>query len=163
MSTNEIVPAPQGAGRRVAPESATVGATRRVDPLRLITQVLALVGVGIAGYLTYVHYTGLTPVCAISHGCETVQSSQWADLAGVPVALLGLISYVVILACSFARGERGLLGGYALTVVAWAFSMYLTYRELFSIHAICSWCVSSAIVLTLLAIVGTVRVLRAEF
>ncbi len=87
----------------------------------------------IAGYLTYVHYAGLHPVCAISHGCETVR-----------------------------RGEGALLAGYALTLVAFAFSLYLTYREIFTIHAICSWCVSSAIVLTLLAIVGTVRVLRFD-
>ena len=154
------VTAPQ-VQRRAAPGSATDGAARPERWLRRATQGLALLGVGIAGYLTYVHYTGLTPVCAISHGCETVQTSQWADLAGVPVALLGLISYLVILGCSLVHGERALLGGYALTVVAWVFSVYLTYRELFSIHAICSWCVSSAIVLMLLTIVGTIRVLRA--
>jgi len=154
------VTAPQ-VQQRAALRSATDGAARSERRLRRATQGLALLGVGIGGYLTYIHYTGLTPVCAISHGCETVQTSQWADLAGVPVALLGLISYVVILACSFVRGERALLGGYALTVIAWVFSMYLTYRELFSIHAICSWCVSSAIVLTLLTVIGTIRVLRA--
>ena len=55
-----------------------------------------------------------------------------------------------------------MLAGHALTLVAFAFSFYLTYREVFSIHAICSWCVSSAIVFTLLAIVGTVRVLRSR-
>jgi hypothetical protein len=58
---------------------------------------LCLAGVGIAGYLTYVHYAGLHPICGISHGCETVQSSSYARLAGIPVALLGLITYVLIL------------------------------------------------------------------
>jgi hypothetical protein len=57
-------------------------------------------------------------------------------------------------------GERPLLSGYALTLIAFAFSTYLTYREIFTIHAICSWCVSSAIVFTLLTIVGTLRILR---
>jgi uncharacterized membrane protein len=161
-SLDHAVPAPLGAERRAVPGSATVGAARLDRLLLWVTRGLALLGVGIGGYLTYVHYTGLTPVCGISHGCETVQTSQWAYLAGVPVALLGLISYVVILGCSFVRDERALLGGYAVTMIGFAFSAYLTYRELFSIHAICSWCVSSAIVLMLLTIVGTVRVWRAE-
>ena len=128
--------------------------------LRRTSQVLGLAGVGIAGYLTYVHYAGLHPVCGISHGCETVQTSRYASLVGVPVALLGSITYVLVLVSLRMGGERPLLGGYALTVVAFVFSAYLTYREVFTIHAICSWCVSSAIVVTLMALVGTVRVLR---
>ena len=130
--------------------------------LRRTSEALGLTGVGIAGYLTYVHYAGLHPVCGISHGCETVQTSSYASLLGVPVALLGLISYALILVSLRMRGERALLGGYALTLIAFAFSVYLTYREVFTIHAICSWCVSSAIVFTLLAIVGAVRVLHVE-
>lgn len=128
--------------------------------LRRISDGLCLLGVGIAGYLTYVHYAGLQPVCEIGHGCETVQTSRYANLLGIPVALLGLITYILILASLRARGERAQLTGYFLTIVAFAFSLYLTYRELFTIHAICTWCVSSAIVLTLLAIVSSWRVLR---
>jgi hypothetical protein len=90
--------------------------------------------VGIAGYLTYVHYAGLQPICGISHGCETVQTSRYANLAGVPVALLGLIVYIGLLASQRLSGERVLLGGYALTLIAFAFSAYLTYRERFTIH-----------------------------
>jgi len=130
--------------------------------LRRTSGTLGLAGVGIAGYLTYVHYAGLHPVCGISHGCETVQTSSYASLLGIPVALLGLITYVLILVSLGMRGERPLLGGYALTSIAFAFSVYLTYREVFTIHAICSWCVSSAIVFTLLAIVATLRVLRVD-
>jgi uncharacterized membrane protein len=130
--------------------------------LRRTSQTLGLAGVGIAGYLTYVHYAGLHPVCGISHGCETVQTSRYAGLLGVPVALLGLITYVLILVSLRMRGDRPLLGGYALTLIGFLFSAYLTYREVFTIHAICSWCVSSAIVFTLMAIVGAVRVLRVD-
>jgi uncharacterized membrane protein len=109
-----------------------------------------------------VHYAGLHPVCGISHGCETVQTSRYASLLGVPVALLGLVTYILILVSLHLRGERPLLGGYALTLIGFLFSVYLIYREVFTIHAICSWCVSSAIVLTFIAIVGTVRVLRVD-
>jgi uncharacterized membrane protein len=130
--------------------------------LRRTSETLGLAGVGIAGYLTYVHYAGLHPICGISHGCETVQTSRYASLLGAPVALLGLITYILILLSLRMRGERALLGGYALTLIAFLFSSYLTYREVFTIHAICSWCVSSAIVFTLLAIVGAVRVLRVD-
>jgi uncharacterized membrane protein len=128
--------------------------------LRRTCETLGLAGVGIAGYLTYVHYAGLRPVCGISHGCETVQTSSYASLLGVPVALLGLLTYILILASLRLRGESPLLGGYALILIGFLFSAYLTYREVFTIHAICSWCVSSAIVFTLMAIFGTVRVLR---
>jgi uncharacterized membrane protein len=126
------------------------------------SEALALVGTGIAGYLTYVHYAGLHPICGISHGCETVQTSTYASLLGVPVALLGLITYVLILVSLRLPDERGVTGGYILTLIGFGFSSYLTYREVFTIHAICSWCVSSAIVFTLLAAVRTIRVLRAD-
>ena len=118
---------------------------------------LCALGVGVAGYLTYVHYAGLQPICGISHGCETVQSSSYASLLGVPVALLGLISYLLIFTSLFLRDERTQLAGYALVVTAFAFSAYLTYREVFTIHAICTWCVSSAVIFALLLILETAR------
>jgi uncharacterized membrane protein len=124
--------------------------------------VLCVGGLSVAGYLTYVHYAGLHPICGISHGCETVQTSSYARLAGIPVALLGLITYALILVSLRIRDGRVQLGGYVLTLIGFGFSAYLTYREVFTIHAICSWCVSSAIVFTLLAILGTVRVLRLD-
>jgi uncharacterized membrane protein len=130
--------------------------------LRRTSEALGLAGVGIAGYLTYVHYAGLHPICGISHGCETVQTSRYAGLVGIPVALLGLVTYVLILVSLRMRSEQALLGGYALTVIAFLFSAYLSYREVFTIHAICSWCVSSAIVFTLMAIVGGVRIVRVD-
>jgi uncharacterized membrane protein len=128
--------------------------------LRRASVTLSGCGIGIAGYLTYVHYAGLHPVCGISHGCETVQTSIYASLAGLPVALLGLVTYVLILGTLRRQGENGFLAGYILTLVGFGFSVYLTYREVFTIHAICSWCVSSAIVFMLLAVVGTLRARR---
>ena len=128
--------------------------------LARVSVALTVAGIGIAGYLTYVHYAGLRPLCGISHGCETVQTSSYAYLAGIPVALLGLLAYVLVLAGLVA--SRGFVAAYALTLVGFGFSAYLTYREVFTIHAICSWCVSSAIVFTLLTAVNTMRALRAD-
>ena len=105
--------------------------------LRGTSTTLTLGGVGIAGYLTYVHYAGLNPVCGISHGCETVQTSSYAYLAGIPVALLGLLTYLLLLITLRRQGDNALLTGYVLTLVGFGFSLYLTYREVFTIHAIC--------------------------
>lgn len=122
--------------------------------------VLALAGMGIAGYLTYVHYAELSPVCTTG-GCERVQQSRYAKLAGVPVPLIGLIGYVAIFASLLVRGELARLATAFMAIGGFAFSVYLTYLELFEIDAICQWCVASAVVMTLIAIVATIRVLRA--
>jgi uncharacterized membrane protein len=82
--------------------------------LRGASTTLTLGGVGIAGYLTYVHYAGLHPVCGISHGCETVQTSSYAYLAGIPVALLGLFTYVLILITLRRQGDNALFTGSSL-------------------------------------------------
>jgi uncharacterized membrane protein len=123
--------------------------------------VLALVGIGIAAYLTYVHYRGLSPICAIDHGCEKVQSSRYAKVGGVPVPLIGLIGYVAIFASLLVRGEAARLATAGMAIGGFAFSMYLTALELFEIHAICQWCVGSAIVMTAIAVLATIRALRA--
>jgi uncharacterized membrane protein len=127
--------------------------------LRTISVVLAVLGLGIAAYLTYVHYEGLKVLCLSSGGCETVQASRYAKLGGVPVALIGLIGYVSILVALAVPGETGALATLGLVVVGWGFSAYLTYRELFTIDAICQWCVGSAVILTLLLVVSVIRFL----
>jgi uncharacterized membrane protein len=123
--------------------------------------VLAILGVGIAGYLTYVHYANVDAVCNIAHGCHKVQTSQYAKLAGVPVALFGLLGYVGILAALLIPGENGRMAAALLALIGFGFSMYLTYRELFTIDAICQWCVGSAVLMTGLAVVCVWRLLRA--
>jgi uncharacterized membrane protein len=128
--------------------------------LQRVGVVLAVLGLGVAGYLTYVHYAGITPVCNIAHGCAKVQSSQYAELAGVPVALLGLIGYVGILAALLVPGETARMAAALMAVVGFGFSAWLTYVEIEKIEAICQWCVASAVIMTALALVSAVRVLR---
>ena len=128
--------------------------------LRTTGFVLVVLGIGIAGYLVYVHYADINPICNIAHGCHKVQTSAYAKLAGVPVALLGLIGYVVILGALIFDGEIGRMIAALTALVGFGFSMYLTYRELFTIDAICQWCVASAILMTGLAVVCTWRLLR---
>jgi uncharacterized membrane protein len=130
--------------------------------LRIAILVLSLIGIGIAGYLTYVHYEGLKVLCLSSGGCETVQASRYAKLDGVPVAVLGLLGYIGILGSLMIRGELGRIAGFAIALTGFAFSLYLTYRELFTIKAICQWCVASAVLMTILAVLTAIRVLREQ-
>jgi uncharacterized membrane protein len=131
--------------------------------LRAAIAALALVGVAIATYLTYVHYADVKALCvAGGGGCEKVQTSEFAKLAGIPVAVLGLIGYVLILASLWVRSEAGAVAGALLALAGFGFSAYLTYRELFTIDAICQWCVASAIVMTALAVLTVWRLLRIE-
>ena len=69
------------------------------------------IGLGVAAYLTYVHYEGIKPVCGLGGDCEKVQTSEWSKLAGVPVALLGLLGYAAILATLFVEREEALIAG----------------------------------------------------
>ncbi|HEU4656995.1 MAG TPA: vitamin K epoxide reductase family protein [Capillimicrobium sp.] len=121
----------------------------------IVMAVLAALGAAVAGYLTTVHYADAAPICALSGGCEKVQSSRYAELGGVPVALIGLAGYASILASlAVARGERGRLARAGMTAIGTGFSLYLTYLELFVIDAICQWCVASAAIMTALFVLA---------
>jgi uncharacterized membrane protein len=125
--------------------------------------VLAIVGLGVAGYLTFVETQNVAAVCGPVGDCNTVQSSPYARLFGVlPVGVLGLAGYVAILAAwAVGRYSRGSLAGYApLLLFAMAlfgvlFSIYLTYLELAVILAVCAWCLTSAMIMALLLVLCT--------
>jgi uncharacterized membrane protein len=126
--------------------------------------VLTAIGICLAGYLTYIHYSGTTPPCSIKgNPCSQVQKSQYSLLAGVPVALIGLLGYIAILGSLLApESERARFVTAALTVGGFGFSAYLTYRELFTLHKICEWCVSSAVLVTVIMCLAAWRFLRGE-
>ena len=132
--------------------------------LRVTLIVLAAVGVALAAYLTYLHYSGTTPPCSIKgNPCSQVQKSRYSELAGVPVALIGLIGYILILGSLLAgEDERSRLATMALTLGGLGFSAYLTYRELFTLHKICEWCVGSAILMTIMTCLALWRFLRGD-
>src|SRR3981081_3700651 len=96
--------------------------------LRIAMLVLAAVGLGLASYLTYVHYSGIKPACSLGGSCEKVQTSAYSHLAGVPVALMGLIGYVTILALLLApESETTRFATVAGTSSGCGFSPQLTY------------------------------------
>ena len=140
---------------------------------RMLIALLALCGVFLSLYLT-LYKAGMIGTLACGTGeCETVQLSRWATFLGLPVAAWGVAFYLAVLALSLLgvqerfADSRGFALGLVL-VTGWGvlFSLWLTYLELFVIHAICRWCVGSAlltVVLFVLAVMdylawtGTVR------
>ena len=132
--------------------------------LRIALIVLATIGVALAGYLTYVHYSGTEPPCSIKgNPCSQVQKSIYSELAGVPVALIGLIGYTAILGSLLApETEYSRFATAALTLGGFGFSAYLTYRELFTLEKICEWCVGSAALMTIMMVLALWRFLRGS-
>lgn len=116
---------------------------------------LALLGLAISAYLTWVHYTGIEPVCTGISDCERVQSSDYAELMGIPVAVLGVVGYAALVGSLWVRVELTAL----LSYLAVLFSAYLTWAELFRIDAICQWCVISALTTLAIAVLATLRAL----
>jgi uncharacterized membrane protein len=125
--------------------------------VRRVIASLALLGLAISAYLTWVHYAGIEPVCSNISDCERVQSSDYAELLGIPVALLGVVGYAALLGSLWVRVELTAL----LSYLAVAFSAYLTWAELFRIDAVCQWCVVSALTTLVIAVLATLRALGA--
>lgn len=129
--------------------------------------LLALVGCFVALYL-WLHALGIGgPLKCGTGGCDTVQTSRWAVFLGFPVALYGVVGYFVILVVAVAalrpaalvqRKWNVVLVG--LASVGVLFTIYLTYLELFVIHAICRWCVGSAVIITAIWVVALLSLKR---
>ncbi len=129
--------------------------------MRGIATFLATFGIGVATYIAIADSGGGSPVCVGgSHGCQTVADSSYSHLLGVNVAVFGIGGYVLLLAAALLRGDVARMGGFAVSLLGFGYSVYLTYLELFVIDAVCQWCVASAIVMTLLFAVNMVRMVR---
>lgn len=129
--------------------------------------VLAIIGTGVAAYLTYSHYNQGALVCSVG-SCHTVQQSRYATIGPVPIAILGFGMYVTLLALAAARlwGRTPINESLATTVswtivlAGWLYAAYLTYIELFVIDAICQWCVVSAVVTTIILVLESMALWR---
>ena len=139
---------------------------------RQILALLAVVGICIALYLT-LYKVGVIGVLSCSLGsCETVNTSKWSTLLGIPVAAWGLGAYIALLLLAMigsgeAREASVPISRLIVALAGWSvlFSAFLTYQELFVIHAICVWCLSNAVlwvVILALSVVDLRTVSRAE-
>src|SRR3954463_9158458 len=125
----------------------------RFGRIDLTIGILGIIGLAISIYLTIVHYQEHLLVCAVGGGgCETVQTSTYATIGSIPIALLGIGMYVVILGLMVARRYRPdwafatSTAIFGITLSGVLYEVYLTYVEISVIDAICPWCVTFAIV-----------------
>ncbi len=126
---------------------------------------LSGLGIFISGYLVTKRFAGGSLACTRWAECDVVNNSVYSQIYGVPVSVLGLAGYLLLLALALAAlwttgctQRRILLLSLVLTVGGVGFSVYLTYLEIYVIEALCTWCVASAIVITLLANITAVTI-----
>jgi uncharacterized membrane protein len=120
--------------------------------------LLALAGIGVSGYLTYAEFTNTELLClGDGNPCEVVQTSIYAQIGPIPVAVLGLAGYmflalVTVLQLKTSGESRKALAGlsFGLALGAFLYSAYLSYLQRFVIGEICTWCVASAAIITLI-------------
>jgi len=136
--------------------------------LRWSSIVLSLMGLADSIYLSYLKLADATAACAGIGDCESVNNSPYSEIAGIPIAILGAGAYVVIILL-FVLEKRAefwrdsvpmIVFGLSLTGVL--YSAYLTYVEVAILHAICPYCVISAIILVALLGISVVRLLRDD-
>lgn len=127
--------------------------------LRIASFVLALVGLGAAGYLSYTKLFADNR-CGVSHGCTVVQSSPWSEILGIPVSYLGVAAYVAILVALALRHELARLGLVVVAGGGFLFSLYLMYRAYVTLDAFCPFCTTSAVCMTLLFLISATRFVR---
>jgi len=125
--------------------------------LRGAIAAVAAAGIALAAYLLYTRETGGQLVCTTG-GCETVQSSRYAEVSGVPVAALGLVAYVWLLLTSCSGSELARGGQAAVALAACLFSTYLVFVQLHLIGAVCELCLVSDALIALAAVLALLRV-----
>lgn len=137
--------------------------------LRNVSLILVALGIIVSGYLTYVKATDAAMVCIVNSvfDCHTVQNSVYSRLMGIPIAYLGLLTYLVLGALlvlenrvTFLR-EYGTIIIFGITLFAWLYSMWLVYLQIFRIQALCPWCLAHETIMTILFIVSGLRLRKS--
>ncbi len=119
---------------------------------------LAALGIGVATYVAIVESGGGSPVClAGGTGCKTVAESSYSHVAGVNIAIFGIVGYALLLASAFVANDLARFGGFLVALGGFGYSIFLTYIEIFKIEAICQWCVASAVLMTLIFFLSATR------
>ena len=133
--------------------------------LVIVFAVATLAGFVDASYLTAEHIRGSIPPCTLTGGCEQVLTSAYASVAGVPVSVMGMLYYGALLVsviAFFDTGDRRILHRACwLAVAGFLASLYFVYVQVFVIHALCLYCLISAVSSLVLAAVGT-RIMRVD-
>lgn len=134
--------------------------------IRLISILLAFIGLIDSIYLVWVKYTDQYALCGPIGNCESVNTSQYSEIGGIPIALLGVGAYLVIIVLLVLEVRSDLLREYGpllvfgISLAGVLYSIYLTYIEVAVLRAICPYCVVSAVVLVLLLFLSTIRLIQ---
>ena len=143
-------------------------AAPNIRPWLWASAVLSSLGIVVSGYLASKRLVGGSLACTRWAQCDEVNNSLYAKIYGIPVSFIGLAGYLLLLALAVAALRSGgrvqrqmVLLGLLLSLGGVGFSIYLTYIEIYVIEALCSWCVASAIIISLLAIVSGISLWRA--
>ena len=128
---------------------------------RLAITILAVLGIGASGYLTYSHFSGEPVYCGGASSCELVNSSRFAFIGPIPVAVLGLAAYIAILILSLIKSDEErqwpAILTFGVALIGVMFQWYLFYIEVAVLHALCYWCLASQTIITLIFILALPR------
>jgi len=128
--------------------------------------VTAILGAADSLYLLIYKLTSNNLMCLGSGGCSTINSSRYSEIYGIPVSLLGLLAYLAIVVVHTLEPrikvaeEHGPLLVFGISLVGVLYSAYLTYLELYVIHAVCPFCVVSAILITIIFVLAIIRLVK---
>ncbi len=152
---------------------------RSAQTLRIIGIMLAILGLGVAAYMTWAELTGNATSCpghvqdatgepgTIVVDCGFVQKSVYARVFGIPVAVLGVIGYAAIVAIWLLENRSAILHEYGhllvfgMALFGLLFTLYLTYTELFIMYTVCTWCLISAVLMTLIFVIAVLRLAQS--
>jgi len=131
-----------------------------------ISIALAVLGVLVSIYMTIYKLTENPNMCLGNGGCSTVNASVYSEVSGIPVATVGIGGYLAILVMLLLENRfsflktNGTMAVFGLTLVGFLFTLYLVYVELALIHALCPFCVTSQVTMTILFILSVIRLVR---
>jgi uncharacterized membrane protein len=144
----------------------TTPASKTSPALFWSTVVLSILGAADAIYLLIYKLTGNPHMCLGNGGCHNVNFSPYSEVSGIPVSVFGICAYFAILCILFLEArvkiaqENGPLVIFGISLGGVAFTAYLTYLEIYVIHAICPFCVVSAIAITFIFILAIIRLVK---
>ena len=128
---------------------------------------LSIIGLLVAVYMTIYKLTDNNAMCLGSGDCSVVNASRYAEVNGVPVAVIGILGYAAILGVLYLENrawgflhENGALLTFGLALTGFIFTLWLIYVETVLIKALCPFCITSQIAMTLIFILATIRLVR---
>lgn len=134
--------------------------------IRRLILGLAIFGLLVSLYLVYIKFNPTSSLCLAAGGCEAVNTSRYSEVAGIPIAVFGALTYIALVGLVLLEprlavlGEWGPVIEFGIALAGTLYSAYLTYLEIAVIHQICPYCVASAVAITLICIAAGIRLRR---